>query len=410
MKVVIRPLALGGAFIIFLASTVSSQVPLNPGEPDPAQVRVRIGPLWLNPTLSLTNLGIDTNVFNDPVDQNPKRDFTLTVTPTTQLWLRMGPSWLSGTIDEQIVWFQTYADQRSANTRYQGAWRLPLNRLIFNVNGTYLKTRERPGFEIDERAQRTEKRVEGTVEIRALSRTFFGVRATKGKVDFDRGAVFRNGILSQELNRTATSYGLTVRHQLTPLTDLMFEASRQEDRFALSPLRDSDSSIASVGLRLDRFALIKGAASFGYRDFRPIQPGVPGFQGATAAVDLTYTILGVTRLNVQAGRDVSYSSNVNQPYYLLTGISGSLAQQIFGPLDVVARVGVQQLDYRDRAVGALELVSRVDTVLSYGLGIGYHAGQDFRVGVNVDQQKRRSPLRDHRYEGLKFGTAVTYGF
>lgn len=410
MTVVTRKLALCGVLTFSLASMVSAQAPPNPGEPDPAQVRVRIGPLWLDPTISLTNIGIDTNVFNDSQDQNPKRDFTLTVTPATQLWLRMGPSWLSGTFNEQIVWFQKYANQRSANTKYLAAWRLPLNRLIINVKGSYLNSRERPGFEIDERAQRIEKSVEGTVEIRALSRTFFGVRGTKAKVDFDSGAVFRDGSLSRELNRTSTSYGLTVRHELTPLTDLVFEGSREEDRFALSPLRDSDSSIASVGLRFDQFALIKGAASIGYRDFSPVQPGVPAFQGATASADLTYTILGVTRLGVQVTRDVSYSSSVNQPYYLLTGVTGSLAQQIFGPLDVVARIGAQQLDYRGRAVALLEPVSRTDTVRSYGLGVGYHLGQDLRVGVNVDQQKRGSPLADHRYEGLKFGTAVTYGF
>lgn len=410
MKVVTRTLALAGMLVASLGSTVSAQTPLVPGEPDPNQVRVKIGPLWLNPTISLTNIGIDTNVFNDPPEQHPKRDFTITLTPKTQLWLRMGPTWLSGTIDEQVVWFQRYTNQRSANTRYLGTWRVPLNRLIFNVNGSYVNTRERPGFEIDERAQRTEKSAEGTVEIRALSRTFFGVRGSKAKVNFDTGAVFRDGSLSRELNRTTTSYGLTVRHQLTPLTDVLFEASRQEDRFALSSLRDSDSSIASVGLRFDQFALIKGGASVGYRDFRPVQPGVPAFQGATVSVDLTYTILGVTRLGVQAARDVNYSSNVNQPYYLLTGISGSVAQQIFGPLDMVARIGTQQLDYRDRTIAALEPVPRTDTVRSYGLGIGYHMGKDLRVGVNVDQQKRLSPLVDHRYEGLKFGSAVTYGF
>jgi hypothetical protein len=393
-----------------LSSTVFAQVPLIPLEPDPDQVRVKVGPLWLNPTISLTNIGIDTNVFNDPPHRNPKRDFTISLTPTAQLWLRMGPSWLSGNIDEQIVWFQKYANQRSANTTYKGAWRVPLNRLIFNVSGTYRNTRERPGFEIDERAQRTEKGAEGIAEIRALSRTLFGVRAGKSKVEFAAGAVFRDGSLARELNRTSTTYGLTVRHQLTPLTDLVFEGSRVQDRFSLSSLRDSDSSVASIGVRFDQFALIKGAASVGYRDFRPTQPGVPAFQGATASADLTYTILGVTRLGVQATRDVNYSSDVNQPYYLLTGISGSLAQQLFGPLDVVGRIGAQQLDYRDRAIAALELAPRTDTIRIYGLGSGYHMGNDLRVGVNVDQQKRDSPLPDHRYEGLKVGSAVTYVF
>ena len=36
------------------------------GGPDPAKVRVRLGALWLNPSISLSNLGVDQNVFNDP--------------------------------------------------------------------------------------------------------------------------------------------------------------------------------------------------------------------------------------------------------------------------------------------------------------------------------------------------------
>ncbi len=51
--------------------------------PDASVVPVRFGPFWMNPTIALTNLGIDNNVFNDPPDQNPKEDFTLTVVPET---------------------------------------------------------------------------------------------------------------------------------------------------------------------------------------------------------------------------------------------------------------------------------------------------------------------------------------
>ena len=37
--------------------------------------RVRLGPLWLNPTISLNNLGVDDNVFNDPATKAPKKDW-----------------------------------------------------------------------------------------------------------------------------------------------------------------------------------------------------------------------------------------------------------------------------------------------------------------------------------------------
>ena len=83
-----------------------------------------------------------------------------------------------------------------------------------------------------------------------------------------------------------TSGAVTVRHQLTPLTALTLDVGREQDRFEFSPLRDSDSTTASVGVKLDRFALIKGSASFGYRDFQPLSPSLPAYKGTIASADL----------------------------------------------------------------------------------------------------------------------------
>src|SRR6185436_5233499 len=88
------------------AGPASAQPP--EGGPDPAKVRVRIGPLWMNPTVSVTNFGIDQNVFNEPDSASPKQDFTLTATPNTDVWLRVGPSWLDGSVKEELVWYKTY--------------------------------------------------------------------------------------------------------------------------------------------------------------------------------------------------------------------------------------------------------------------------------------------------------------
>ena len=146
-----------------------------------------------------------------------------------------------------------------------------------------------------------------------------------------------------------TSAAITIKHQLTPLTAITVDAGSQADRFDLWPDRDTDSTTAGVQVTFDPFALLKGSARFGYRDFVPVDPNVPEYSGTTAAVDLTYVLQGSTKLNVQLNRDVEYSFDVDQPYYLQTGVAGSIAQQIYGPVDVVARAGTQHLAYRDRA-------------------------------------------------------------
>jgi hypothetical protein len=66
--------------------------------------------------------------------------------------------------------------------------------------------------------------------------------------------------------------------------------------------------------------------------------------------------------------------------------------------------------YRDRAGVQVAAEDRVDHFRTYGAGLGYHIGQDIRLALNFDQQKRTSQAQDRSFEGLKVGTAVTVGF
>ena len=96
----------------------------------------------------------------------------------------MGRTWLIGTIEEDLVWFQEFEDQRSVNDRYGAAWLAPLTRVNFSVGGTFLDTRERPGYGIDTRAQRADAGLHAAAELRTYSKTLLGVRASRKTVAF----------------------------------------------------------------------------------------------------------------------------------------------------------------------------------------------------------------------------------
>jgi len=287
---------------------------------------------------------------------------------------------------------------------------VPLTRLTVQVDGSYLTTRDRPGFEIDARARRTGITVDGNLEIRALSKTFVGIKAKRQKIDYDQATIFLEQNLRVELNRTLTEGGITLRHQLTPLTSLTVDVQKEQARFQFAPLRDADSTQIVAGVKFDPYALLKGTATVGYRDFEPLVGSLPSYKGSTAAIDLTYVALTSTKITVRGTRDVQYSYDINQPYYLQTGISGEVMQQIFGPVDVVGRAGIAQLDYRDRIGAEVPVANRIDMVHIYGGGVGYRIGKELRVGFNVDRQKRDSHVPLRQYDGLRYGTSVTYGF
>lgn len=372
-----------------------------------ANARVRLGPLALSPTLALVNAGVDNNVFNDPDQLTPKSDFTMTLRPATDLWLHMGRAWLTGRIQEDLVYYRTYVSERSANQSYRAGILLPLNRIRLSGNVTYLNARDRPGFEIDARAGRSEVGFNGSAEVRALAKVFVGVRGDRVKTDYDRSAVFLNTNLQFELNRTVTTGAVTMRYQLTPLTSLTLDIAREQDRFLFSRLRDSNSTRVAGGVTFDPFALIKGSATVGFIDFKPESPDLPSYRGLSAQVNLSYVALGATKIGVTASRDVAYSYEVNQPYYIQTGATASVLQQVYGPLDVVGRVGVQQLDYGDRIGVVVTHADRSDYVHTYGGGAGYRLGRDIRIGFDVDRDSRTSPVRP--YQGMRYGLSITYG-
>jgi len=369
---------------------------------------MRLGPLALKSTLALSNLGIDTNVFNEADVDRPQRDFTMTFTPATDLWLRMGPTWISGTIDVDWVYYNKFASERSANTNFGVGVSRTFNRLALKGGTSRLSTRNRPGFEIDARSRRVEASLEGEVHMRVSARTHIGARAWRRKMAFDQAAVFLGTPLARELDRTSSSRALVVRHDLTALTSLSFEAGREYERFASSSLRDSNSTRVAGAVKFQPLALISGDASVGYRNFTPLLGDVPPYRGAIAAVNLSYRLLGTTRLGVQTTREVQHSFDFNQPYYLETGVSGSVQQQVYGPFDVLARIGVRRLGYRDRAGAVVQGFNRTDSVRTFGVGAGYRLGIDKRIGFAIDRQNRTSGVDRRQYEGLRIGMSITY--
>jgi hypothetical protein len=407
---------LGACALAILCATgrASAQQPtpgIDGGGPDPATVRVRIGPLWMNPKLELKNIGVDTNVFNEPEEQHPKRDFTATISPNLDIWVGIGPTWLQTNIREDIVWYDTYSSERSANETYSLSWRVPLNRLAFRIAPSYMTTRERPGYEIDARARHTQWGGDAQVEVHALSKTTVALTTTYKNIAFDNSATFLGVNLSDQLDRTESSVGVSVKHELTPLTTVVASAVRERDRFEREPLRDADSTQIGMNVQFDPHALLKGGAAVGYRDFQPVDRSLPAFTGLTAQGDLAYTLFGSTRFQVQFRRDISYSYDVNQPYYLQNGVTGTVAQQVFGPFDALAKVGIASLAYRDRTGVAVAAPDRVDDVQTLGGGAGYHiGGTGTRLGFNVEHERRTSEVALRRYSGLRYGASLTYDF
>ena len=363
----------------------------------------------MNPSVSLTNVGVDTNLFNESEAENPRRDVAVALVPQSDLWMRAGRTWLTGNVRQDMLWFREYSDEGSTNGAYRAGWVVPLTRVSLLVDSQYVRAKERPGFEIDTRVLRREGALSAALEIRALSRTYIGASIEGRDVRFATGSFFNGEDLRQQLNRRRTSGTVTIRHAVTPMTNLVVEGSGYRDRFALAPDRDAQSIHAAAGIKFDPAALIKGSVLVGWRRFTPSSRDIPAFAGTTAAATLSYAALASTRVTLEGMREVEYSFDTTQPYYLLSGAAGTVTQRIAGPLDVQGRLGYLTLAYRKRVSDASALENRRDRVKTVGGGLGYRLGRDLRLAFNIERQQRQSPITRRNYEGLRYGASLTFG-
>jgi putative beta-barrel porin BBP2 len=404
LRTTMRTLAV---FALVCTAPLSTFAQTSDGPPENA--RLRLGPLFLNPTLSLTNAGIDDNVFNDPKSASPTSDATVTATPRTDFWVRFGPSWLAGSVREDLVYYKENAGERSANITYELAWTIPVNRITFRPSVNYVDTRERPGFEIDTRAPRTDVTYAGQVDVKWFSKSAVVLKASRFQEQFDQGAKFEDINLHDALNRVSTLESVAFEYRITPLTTLAAEYSLAQDRFTYDTTRNSDSTIIGGSVKFDPAALVRGSATVGYQDYRPRDPSTPGYKGITAMAGLSYVLLGSTRVDGTASRGVRYSYDINQPYYIQTGASFTVTQQIFGPFDVQVLGGLYEMAYQNRAGAIVVEPDRIDHMRTIGGGTGFHIGRDTRIGFTVEQDRRESALLTHQYTGLRYGFSVTYG-
>ncbi len=387
--------------LVGVASHALAQEPDDPAE----TARFRLGPIRFTPSIAVTGVGVDDNVFNESVDQ--KRDTTAAVGPAANVWMRLGRSRVSGKVSGQYLYFKQYDNQRSWNTNNTGRWEVPMARVTPFVSATYVNTRERPGFEIDSRARQRNDSLGAGTEIRLAAKTTFVVTASRANIAYDRNETFLGAVLSNALDRKTNSGEVQFHYRLTPLTTLAVTAEGLQDRFVFEPIRDSQSVRVLSGFETKPFALVSGKALVGYRRFDARDASVPDYQGVIASVDVKYSLLA-TQLGVKVARDLSYSFELAQPYYALTDRGVSVTERVTHTWDVVARASWQTLDYRH--VSTVLASSRVDKERQYGLGLGYRLGGTTRLGVDADHYRRRTGVGVQRdYEGLRIGGSLTYG-
>lgn len=368
-------------------------------------MRLHLGPLTLTPAFGISRIGIDTNVFNE--SERPERDFTATFDSSLGVTLPVGRGKLGGRSGLSYVYFDEHATERSFNTDQQARVEWPMGGATVFATARYVDSRSRPNVEIDARARRFERGGGFGTDLPLGGATRLAVEARRDATRFREGERYRGSSLDEALDRTVDVAHGELRFALTPLTTLVLGADVVRERFAHAPVKDADSLRVAPGFDFRPFAVLEGRLRVGYRAFRPRDPALADFTGLIADIDLAY-VVHATRLALTLARDVSYSFQTDQPYFVHTNVTASITQKITDSWALTGRAGLQRLAYRQLA--GIARPTGDDDAYQVGGGLSYRLVNGLQVGINADRYSRRSADPARPYEGVLVGGFATYGY
>jgi len=365
---------------------------------------LKFGPVTVQPSLAIQNIGEDPNVFNSST--NPQTDFTMTISPKINVVFTARKSKTTFTQTTDYVYFKNYASERGANASYALREDLELGILQPFASVSMATSKSRINNEVDTRARHDNTQYAVGTRVNVFTRTHAAFTARRSNTTFDSTETFRGQSLSEAFDGFIRAFDTSAGVSITPLTSFDVVFTNEQQRFDFSPERNADTFRVMPTLSFSPLGLLNGTAALGYRRFTPKDPSVPEYHGFVAQVTAGVTIFDRHRLSTTVLRDVTYSYDRAAVYYLQNSIGGERAYQIGRGFDSHVGATRNLMHYHQTATtGPAD-----DIYTSYDLAFGYRILPRLRASINGTISKRNSQISaDRAYDSNRIYGTVTWG-
>lgn len=369
--------------------------------------KMNLGPIYFSPTFELSGVGVDNNVFNDEVA--PKSDITGTLGMRSLMGVHIGDGLiLQVTQNNQYIYYRRYRSERSIDGALNVVFELRNRFFRPWARWDSVKTSQRVGFEIDERAERKSPAFDFGADINAVFRLGISMAAKRNRIRFKDTEEYKGQNLSQVLDQQNDAYTGLVRYQITELSDIVVGADYQLDRFLKSPDRDNDSWIYYGGLRIKSGGTFTGSATVGYRQQLHKLKTIPDFNGVTTDVQMTVQPSEALKLDITGTRDMGYSYLIEYPFLIDEGATATFSSRFSEHFDVVLGGRAKMLRY-DQTM-TRERKPAHERTLVLGLGAGYFVGGATRLGLVFEHWQRQSPTDGRSFHDNRLSSNYRFSF
>jgi hypothetical protein len=373
----------------------------------------RFGPFRVQPSLVISNAGIDSNIFYSP--DNPVKDFTITAGPAATIYLPIQRRFvLSFSGSPQYLWYSKTEQERAWNYYLRGAAQLNLRSVFLSLDGSLSDAREHWNTELDIRPRRKEVGVGGSALVKLAWKTSFALGYHTAKYDYESIAVDSGFNVREQLNRRESYGTFSFYHEAGAQSRffLDFEYGRYDFEFATeAALKDSQSYAGYAGYEFTQIgSRVRGRVRLGYKKFDLRSPeGGPNFQGLVGDSQLSVRLARPLAVRGSFVRDVRFSLWYGNAYFVETrpGIGVSVYPFRLVRLDYDFSKGQSRYPV---AGGGGPDVKRRDDFTTNSAGLYVRIGKTTALGFVVSFWQRDSNLPAEDDKRTFFGLNLTYDF
>jgi hypothetical protein len=370
------------------------------------------GPFRIQPSLVISNAGIDSNVFYAPSD--PIKDFTITAGPAATIYIPIHRKLvLSAYGSPQYVWYSKTERERTWNYYFNGAAQLSLRNVFFSLEGKYSDARERWNTEIDIRPRRKEEGYGGSVLVKVAWKTSFSLGYRTVKYDYASVIYGDSFDVRERLNRRESYANFSLFYQASTQRRffLDFEYGLYQFEFASqAAIGDSRSGAVYAGLEFSRLGRrIRGRIRVGYKKFDVRAVDGPDYQGFVGDSQLWVRLAKPFVIRGSYVRDVRFSLWYGNPYYLESrpGVGVSIYPFKFLRLDYDYSRGRNRYPV---VGGGGPDVKRLDIYTLQSMGVYFRIKKSVALGFIASWWVRDSNLDAEDDKRTFFGLNLTYDF
>jgi hypothetical protein len=368
------------------------------------------GPFLIQPSLVISNAGVDSNLYYDSAD--PVKDLTITAGPAATFYVPIHKKKfvLSAYGSPQYVWYSETEQERTWNYYFNGAAQVNLRNAFFSFDAVYSDARERWNTEIDFRPRRKEMGYGSSALLKMAAKTsvLLGYRT----VDYDYESVdYEGSDLNEELSHQESFANFSTYYQsaLTRRLFLDFEYGRYEFVYETqADLKDAESGAVFGGVEFSELGRrVRGRLRLGYKKFDVWNADLPDYQGLVGDTQLSVRLARMFTIRGSYVRDVRFSLYYDYPYFIETmpGVGASVYFLSFIRLDYDFMHG--QNSYPELPG---EDITRYDEFDVHSGGVYFRVIRNTAIGFIVSWWARDSNMPGEDDERTFLGFNLTYDF